>query len=483
MSSPDGSGANARTGAAGGASAPADIGAYLDEEHLRLACEAGRLGTWEWTLATDAVTWSPGLEAMHGRAPGSFDGTFAGVQEDMHPEDRDRVLATIAGTLERGGDYQVEYRIVRPDGAVRWVEGRGKLYHDAAGAPVRMIGVCMDISERKRAEAALRESEQRFARFMEQFPGLAWIKDAEGRYVYANDGAQRAFRTPEAQLYGRGDDEIFPPDTAAQFRDNDRRALASDLGIQVVETMEHEDGVIHHSLVSKFPIYGADGRARLIGGMAVDITDRRHTEERQKLLLAELNHRVKNTLAIVQSIAALTLRETPEPTAFNAAFSARVAALSRAHSLLTRELWQGAALADIVRTALAPFGGDARPEAIDVDGPPVMVKPNAAVTLSLVLHELATNAAKHGALATPEGRLDVSWTLVASEAGGGQDVDLVWRERSDRPARAPKKQGFGSRLIAASADQLGGTVELGYRPDGIEARLRFKLTEPAPATT
>ena len=482
MTNPEGSGAKAPTRAAGGASARADSGAYLSEEHLRLACEAGRLGTWEWTLATDAVTWSPSLEAMHGRAPGSFDGTFAGVQQDMHPEDRARVLATIADTVEHGGDYQVEYRVVRPDGAVRWVEGRGKLFRDESGAPVRMIGVCMDVTERKQAEVALRESEQRFARFMEQFPGLAWIKDAEGRYVYANEGAQRAFRMSEAQLYGRVDDEIFPPGTAAQFSEHDRQALASELGIQVVETLQHEDGVVHHSLVSKFSISGVDGRAPMIGGMAVDITDRRRTEERQQLLLAELNHRVKNTLAIVQSIAALTLRETPQPALFNAAFSARVAALSRAHSLLTRELWQGAALADIVRTALAPFGGDARPEAIGVDGPPVTVKPNAAVTLSLVLHELATNAAKHGALATPEGRLDVSWILVASEAGGGQDVDLVWRERSDRPARAPKKRGFGSRLIAASADQLGGAVELGYRPDGLEARLRFKLTEPATAT-
>ena len=386
MSSPEGSGAHARTSAAGGAAAPADTAAYLGEEHLRLACEAGRLGTWEWTLATDAVTWSPGLEVLHGRAPGSFDGTFAGVQQDMHPEDRGRVLATIGDTVAHGGDYQVEYRIVRPDGAVRWVEGRGKLFRDEGGAPVRMIGVCMDITGRKQAEAALRESEQRFARFMEQFPGLAWIKDAEGRYVYANEGAQRAFRTPQAQLYGRGDDDIFPPETAAQFRDHDRQALANEHGIQVVETLAHEDGVVHHSLVSKFPISGVDGRATMIGGMAVDITDRRRTEEQQKLLVAELNHRVKNTLAIVQSIAALTLRETPEPAVFNAAFATRVAALSRAHSLLTRELWQGAALVDIVQTALSPFGGDARPEAIGVDGPPVMVKPNAAVTLSLVLH-------------------------------------------------------------------------------------------------
>ena len=99
--------------------------------------------------------------------------------------------------------------------------------------------------ERKLAEenARLRDSEERFARFMQHLPGLAWIKDSQGRYVYANDAAERAFRTPREQLYGKTDEEVFPPETAAQFRENDRRALASGAGVQVVETLEHEDGV------------------------------------------------------------------------------------------------------------------------------------------------------------------------------------------------------------------------------------------------
>lgn len=597
-----------------------DEGRRESEERLRLALEAGQMGTWEWNVATDEVVWSPGLETIHGLAPGAFAGTFAAYQEDIHPEDREPILRAIARTLKQGEDHHVEYRIVRPDGCIRWVEARGKLFRDRSGAATRMIGVCTDVTERKQADEALHESEQRFVRFMQQLPGLAWIKDLEGRYVYANDAAQRTFLTSHAQLYGRTDEEIFPPETATQFRANDKRALESEAGIQAFETLEQDDGVLHHSLVSKFPIAGADGQKAFIGGMAiditerksaedriadladdlrhrleeqetllrslpvgvfiardpqcsdivanpagaallrlpvtanasktgpeaehlpfrvfkdgaevaprdlpiqraarlgepvsaeemdvvfpdgsvttlfeyasplfdqegavrgclgvfVDITERKRVEERQKLLLDELNHRVKNTLAIVQSIAVQTLREMPDPAAFKAAFSARLAALARAHSLLTRERWQGVSLPDVVAAMLAPFGGDGRQQAISIDGPPVVIKPNAAVTLSLVLHELATNAAKHGALATPRGRLRVAWHRTGDGPGQLPGVELVWAEQGGPPVEPPKKQGFGSRLIAASADQLGGEVSLRYGTEGVEFRFRFPLPD------
>jgi PAS domain S-box-containing protein len=149
-----------------------------------------------------------------------------------------------------------------------------------------------DITERERTEEALRESEQRFARFMQRLPGLAWIKDIQGRYVYANDAAFKWFRGSGEKLYGKTDDELFPLETAAQFKENDHRALASESGLQGIETLQDQDGVVHHSLVSKFPIPGPDGKMPLVGGMAIDVTERiqaeealRESEERYRLLV------------------------------------------------------------------------------------------------------------------------------------------------------------------------------------------------------
>lgn len=126
------------------------------ERRLQLALEAGRLGTWEWDVPTSRVVWSESLERIHGLEPGSFAGTFEAYQRDMHPDDRARVLATIRGSLERRSSYEVSYRIVRPDGAVRWLEARGAVVCDADGEPARMLGVCQDVTERRHASEALR---------------------------------------------------------------------------------------------------------------------------------------------------------------------------------------------------------------------------------------------------------------------------------------------------------------------------------------
>src|SRR6185312_2744420 len=173
-----------------------------------------------------------------------------------------------------------------------------------------------DVTDARRTEQALRETEQRFARFMQHLPGLAWIKSADGRYLFVNDAAEKIFGLPRAELYGKTDRELFPDEAAAQFQENDRRAAESATGHQAVETLKHEDGVVHHSIVSKFPIPGPDGAAALIGGMAIDITDRIRAEEalheadrRKDEFLATLAHELRNPLApISNSLQWLRLR-------------------------------------------------------------------------------------------------------------------------------------------------------------------------------
>ncbi|QBQ53960.1 PAS domain S-box protein [Nitrosococcus wardiae] len=137
-----------------------------NEQRLRLALEAGRMGTWEWHIPTNTVTWSASLEALHGRTPGTFTGTFDAYQQDIHPDDREQVINSITAALEQGKEHHIEYRIVWADGSVHWVEGRGKLFQDEQGKPLRMIGICMDISDRKRYERELQEADRRKNEFL-----------------------------------------------------------------------------------------------------------------------------------------------------------------------------------------------------------------------------------------------------------------------------------------------------------------------------
>lgn len=194
--------------------------------------------------------------------------------------------------------------------------------------------------------------------------------------------------------------------------------------------------------------------------------------ERRKFLLRELDHRCKNTLAAVQSIAGQTLRAAASPEKFVESFESRLAALSRAHEQLTREDWGRAGLMEIARAALAPYGGldGAR---ITADGPGVALSPESAIAMHMTLNELALNAAKHGALGTPEGRITVSWSV--DMAAEPRKLSFEWLERGGPPVEAPMGDGFGRRLLERGlARDLGGAARLDFDPRGV----RYVLSAP-----
>ena len=203
-------------------------------------------------------------------------------------------------------NQRIELPAVRADGTEFPVElSITRMFGD--GLPV-FTSYIRDVSQQKQAAEAVQESERRFGRFMQHLPGLAWSKDLAGRYVFANDAALKVWRKTMAELYGKTDMEIFPAETAAHFQENDRRALASESGLQTVETLDHGNGDIHHSIVSKFAIPGPDGTPALIGGMAVDVTDRlkmeqslKEADRRKDEFLATLAHELRNPLAPISN--------------------------------------------------------------------------------------------------------------------------------------------------------------------------------------
>lgn len=242
------------------------------------------------------------------------------------------------------------------------------------------------------------------------------------------------------------------------------------------EVFVHRDGHFFPVAFTASPI--RDDATNIIGTIIEvrDISDEKAAAERQRLLINELNHRVKNTLATVQSIAAQTFRGQTDQAA-RAVFDARMAALSNAHNVLVEDNWESASLRSVVERALAPhLLAEVDPGRFRLQGPDARLHPKVAVTLAMALHELMTNAAKYGALSTPEGQVAVTWSLHDRD-DGRQQLDLLWEERGGPPVAPPTRRGFGSRLIERQLPlEFDGSAAITYAPAGVTCQMRIPLT-------
>jgi two-component sensor histidine kinase len=217
-----------------------------------------------------------------------------------------------------------------------------------------------------------------------------------------------------------------------------------------------------------------DASGRIVGAskIARDVTDKRRHEERRQLLINELNHRVKNTLATVQSLAAQTFRGETQTRAFGQ-FESRLVALSSAHDVLTEENWEGADLRELIERTISPIC--VNPQRIDISGPALRLRPKVALSLSMAFHELCTNAVKYGALVDGCGRIKIGWE--AHEVDSERRLHLRWEESGGPKVEKPQHKGFGSRLLErALCHELGTQVELTFAPTGVVCEIETPLT-------
>jgi two-component sensor histidine kinase len=385
------------------------------------------------------------------------------------PADKPRVWAHIAEVIRRKVPFELEHRVQQADGTVGWTFSRAIPIFDAQGEITEWFGAAGDITDRRRSEERLRETRDAL-RLATEASQLGW-----GAWDFASGQADWDLRA--RQIIGLAEDEntieswmarVHPADRAritAEIAASLRDQRPFDLEYRVIHP-DMSERAVHGTGYFQAPTHGGAARGT---GLVRDVTEFRRWEESQRLLIGELNHRVKNMLAVIQSIARQTQRTTTGVDAFIEAFGNRVQALAAAHDILTQRRWSGAGLGQIVHAAMASFaveGGQ-----IEISGPEIRLGPDATISFAMAFHELATNALKHGALSVPEGQVKIFWNINAAGR-----VVVRWTESGGPKVEPPTRKGFGSRLLEQGiARELDGVAEADYCAEGFCWKMEFSV--------
>ena len=405
-------------------------------------------------------------------APGQTHAAFAADSRFFEMDGTPVQQAMLASVLATGVAVRdVQRRVERPDGSRIVVSISIEPLHNARGELVGAVNCFLDVTERERMTGALEQS-RRHAREQEQRLAATYEHAAIGISEIAPDGHFLRVNEAICAITGRSREELLAsrlfrfthPDDVDADRLAFRKQVAGELEFYSIEKrFVRPDGRVIWMSVRSSPVRAADGTLLYVVRVVQDITERKQAEKRQKLLLDELNHRVKNTLATVQSLATQTARTASNPHDFRTNFEGRLIALSEAHDQLTRHHWERADLREVLSGSLAPY---AAPDRVGRRGEDVELRPRAVLTLAMVIHELTTNAAKYGALSVPGGRVEIRWAPV--EQDGQRMLRLDWIERGGPPVAPPKRRSFGSRLIESSiAAELRGTSRLDFAEPGL----------------
>jgi PAS domain S-box-containing protein len=389
----------------------------------------------------------------------------------MHPEDMPEIMKRVSEALASKSSVSVEGRYRNAQGIYRTLQTSARPRLSSDGELLGMIGVNVDITERKEAELMRRENDERFRLAVEAAPCGMLMLDEDGRIVMMNAKAERLFEYSKDELLGKKIEALIPAGAAtgppAGQSSGGPDSPAHPLGNGEVTSALTKNG-------KEIPIELGSNPIR-IGGKAmailalVDVSERKRADKQRELLLAELNHRVKNTLAVVLGLAHQTFRD--KESAAKKAFEGRLIALATAHNLLTRANWESASLRDLVLDSLpVKQTGSTR---FRIGGPLVLLAPQPALALTLALHELFTNALKYGALSNETGKIDVEWNRNEDDAA---PLTLIWRESGGPAVSPPTRRGFGTMLLELTlAEDLNGKVDMEYRPEGLLCTIRSSI--------
>ena len=399
---------------------------------------------------------------------------------------RDKHAQVLSEGVELRDDEGERY--VDRNGDVHWVRWSMAPWRTDDGRIGGLVLYTEMVTKAVEARHRLQAAEARYRAVFDQAAmGVARVSGS-GRFLEVNDRfCVITHRDRETLLASTFMDIVRGEDTVAAVVTQGQALFTGEIDTYTVERrVEGRDGTIWLHVTASRVDPGGDSRPYLVVIIS-DITARKQVEAEQqhyqgqlRLLINELNHRVKNTLATVQSMASQTLKTEPDPLVAFEKFESRLMGLSQVHDVLTRESWHGAGLRDVAERALAPFGPSAQDgteegERLTIEGPPVWLAPGGALTMALIFHELATNALKYGALSNGEGGVVLAWTYDAAS----RDLALTWTETGGPPVVPPARRGFGSRLIERSLrGELKGAATMDYRPEGLVCTMRATLSDP-----
>ncbi len=392
-----------------------------------------------------------------------------GWRKVHHPDHVDRVVEKISKCFQSGDDWEDTFPLRRHDGVYRWFLSRALPIRDESGKVVLWFGTNTDITEHRKES----ERNAQLATIVATSADAIISMSSEGVVQSWNPGAEKMFGYSADEIVGTSERIIFAEDADQEFEEKYQHLLHGEHVLRDT-VRRRKDGTLIDVAINAAPMRRPDGR--IIGFSAIlrDMREQKRVEKHLRVVMRELSHRTKNLLAVIMAMVRQTARSTKDVAALQSQLIERLQSLSASHDLLVAEDWAGASLEELIRAVLQPFVGSSA-EALECSGPKVFVNATAAQNLGLALHELATNAAKYGALSTPAGRVRATWSFELDEEGQRRLV-IDWSERGGPLVKQPESKGFGHVVIGRVAAQaLSASVVYEFPAGGVHWSIAIPL--------